>query len=36
MTEPRPQNELALLLWVVATLFASFVLTWWFFDLMYT
>jgi hypothetical protein len=35
MNEPQPQNELALLLWVVAALFATFLLTWWVFERMY-
>jgi hypothetical protein len=34
--EEPPGNELAVLLWVVAVLIASFELTWWFFDRLYS
>jgi hypothetical protein len=33
---PPPGNELAALLWIVATLIAVFELTWFFFDRIYS
>jgi hypothetical protein len=35
MTESQPQNDTALLLWVIAALLATFLVTWSFFHRMY-